>query len=200
MDFKIIPAVKENASDIAAAIIAAVGPEITLGFAGAEARIPLVTKTFTLLAESENSQYSYKNSLVAVSPEREVAGVIVSYDGARLHSLRKEFISVANRILGKNFNDADFEDETSPDEVYLDSLCVFPKFRRNGIASRLIFAACKSHIGLGKPFGLLVDPDNPDAHKLYERLGFREVGMRPFAGVMMHRMQLPVSELAWQGI
>ncbi|MBJ2187738.1 MAG: GNAT family N-acetyltransferase [Muribaculaceae bacterium] len=187
---KIIPARKTDAPAIARTVMMAVGDEISLSFAGTPDRLPLVTEVFTRLAESENSQYSYTNTLVALTPEGKVAGAIVSYDGAELHRLRREFISVANEVLGMDMREEEFTDETSSDEVYLDSLCVFPEYRGQKLAGRLIEAACRRHVDAGKPVGLLVDPDNPRARRLYESLGFREVGQRPFAGVMMHHMQL----------
>lgn len=181
---------KEDAPVIAEVVLTAVGDEIRNSFAGTPDRLPLVTYVFTRLAESKDSQYSYTNTLVALAPDGSVAGAIVSYDGARLHQLREAFIRVANEVLGMNLKAEDFEDETSPDEIYLDSLCVFPEHRRHGLAAELIAAAIERHKDSGKPAGLLVDPDNPRARRLYDRLGFKEVGMRPFAGVMMHHMQM----------
>lgn len=182
---KIIPARKTDAPAIARTVMMAVGDEISLSFAGTPDRLPLVTEVFTRLAESENSQYSYTNTLVALTPEGKVAGAIVSYDGAELHRLRREFISVANEVLGMDMREEEFTDETSSDEVYLDSLCVFPEYRGQKLAGRLIEAACRRHVDAGKPVGLLVDPDNPRARRLYESLGFREVGQRPFAGLSL---------------
>ena len=181
---------KEDAPVIAEVVLTAVGDEIRNSFAGTPDRLPLVTDVFTRLAESEDSQYSYTNTLVALAEDGSVAGAIVSYDGARLYPLREAFIRVANEVLGMNLKAEDFEDETSPDEIYLDSLCVFPEHRGQGLAAELIAAAIERHKDSGKPVGLLVDPDNPRARRLYDRLGFKEVGMRPFAGVMMHHLQM----------
>lgn len=187
-DFKIIAARKSDAPFIAQAVIDAVGKEIALDFAGSPERLPLVHELFTTLAGREDSQYSYRNSLVALDDGGAVAGVIVSYDGARLHELRKAFIEEAARVLGLVIDEASMPDETSDDEIYLDSLCVFPAYRGHRLATRLIEAAVKSHAGSGKPIGLLVDPDNPRARRLYDSLGFRQEGERPFAGVMMRHM------------
>lgn len=190
MKYTVIPARKADAPFIAKVVMTAIGDEISLAFAGSPDRLPLVDEMFSRLAGSENSQYSYANTLVALAPDGKVAGAIVSYDGARLHELRREFIRLSNEMLGSDFKEENFKDETSPDEIYLDSLCVFPEYRGQGIAAQLIAAACEAHKSSGKPVGLLVDPDNPRAKRLYERLGFREVGQRPFAGVMMHHLQL----------
>lgn len=192
LDFKIIPARRGDASSIADAVIAAVGDEIALDFAGSEQRLPLVKETFTRLAARDDSQYSYRNSLVALDDEGNVAGVIVSYDGEELHYLRKAFINVANEVLGLDIKEENMADETSADEIYLDSLCVFPKYRGLGLAKKLIQAAAESHKDSGKPLGLLVDYVNPKARKLYVSLGFESVGERPFAGTVMEHMQKPL--------
>lgn len=187
--FTIQPARRSDAKVIAEAVMGAVGSEICLNFAGSAERLPLVVETFERLAADERSQYSYRNSLIATTPEGRVAGVIVSYDGAMLHHLRPKFIEVANEVLGTELCDADFVDETDPGEIYLDSLYVFPEFRGQGLAGALIMAAIHRNQASGKPAGLLVDSDNHTARRLYERLGFREVGMRPFADILMHHLQ-----------
>ena len=188
-EFKIQPARRSDAEVIGRAVVTAVGEEISEQFAGSKERLPLVYKTFSDLAARDDSQYSYKNALVALDPEGQVAGVIVSYDGARLHELRRAFIEVANDVLGYDIKEEEMADETSPDEIYLDSLCVFEPYRGQGLAKRLIDAAAKAHASSGKPLGLLVDYDNPRARRLYDRLGFVRVGERPFAGTVMEHMQ-----------
>lgn len=185
----IIPARPQDAPYIARAVLMAVGEEIELEFAGSEERRPLALKTFTELASRTDSQYSYLNSLVAVDDDGTVAGVIVSYDGARLLELRRAFFEVAGRVLGLDFDDS-LPVETDGDEIYLDSLAVFPQYRGRGLAVRLIDAARERHAASGKPVGLLVDTDNPKAYALYRSLGFVKVGARPFAGTMMEHLQL----------
>ncbi|MDE6301363.1 MAG: GNAT family N-acetyltransferase [Muribaculaceae bacterium] len=188
-DFVIQSAHRSDAPIIATAVMEAVGSEICMNFAGSAERLSLVTEVFERLASDDCSQYSYRNALVAVAPGGRVAGVIVAYDGALLHSLRPRFIEIANEVLGLHMSDEDFVDETDESEVYIDSLYVLSEYRGRGLAGALIEAAIKRNSDCGKPAGLLVDPDNPKARKVYERLGFRDVGMRPFADVMMHHMQ-----------
>lgn len=182
------PGRQADAPAIARAVIMAVGEEIALSLAGSAERRHLVDETFTRLAARTDSQYSYLNTLVAETPDGEIAGLIVSYDGADLHRLRRAFIREANEVLGIHFDENKMDDETSPDEIYLDSLAVFPEFRGHQLGRRLIEAAAEHHAASGKPLGLLCDPDNPRAQHIYEKLGFKTVGRRPFAGVMMHHM------------
>lgn len=187
-EFIIRDARPEDAQSISRAIQMALHEEGCMALAGKEENLPLVDKTFAILAGRPDSQYSYLNSIVAVDADGNIAGAIVSYDGAQLHPLRQAFVEVANNVTGSNFVEEEMDLETSDDEVYLDSLAVFPEYRGQGLARKLIDAACQRHAGSGKPFGLLCAPGNDDAYTLYERLGFREIGLRPFAGIMMHHM------------
>lgn len=190
MEIEIIPARKADAPFIARTVLDAIGKEHTLEMAGSADRLYLVEEVFTNLAAMDNSQYSYRNTLIALTPEGEYAGAVVSYDGADLRRLRRAFISEANRLLGWGLKEADFTDETSPDELYLDSLMVLPAYRKHGIGTRLIEAVRRRADAIGKPVGLLVAPDNPKAARLYARLGFQRQGIRPFAGKPMHHLQL----------
>lgn len=194
MEINIIPATPDDAPFIAQVVLGAIGKEHTLEMASSPDRLPLVEQVFTNLAAMDNSQYSYRNTLLAVTPGREYAGAVVNYDGAALHSLRRAFISEANRLLDWGLKVSDFPDETSPDELYLDSLMVLPKYRRNGIGTKLIEAVRERGAALGKPVGLLVDFGNPNARRLYTALGFRSVGQRPFAGKTMEHLRLPLQQ------
>ena len=187
-EFRIRKGRPEDAPAISRVIRMALHEEGCMALAGTEDRLPLIYKVFTTLAERPDSQYSYLNTLVAEDPDGNVAGAIVCYDGARLHQLRRAFVEVANDLTGSNFVEEEMDLETSDDEIYLDSLAVFPEYRGRKLAMRLIDAACRQHADTGKPFGLLCAPGNDNAYRLYEYLGFREIGLRPFAGIMMHHM------------
>jgi ribosomal protein S18 acetylase RimI-like enzyme len=138
--------------------------------------------TITEVASLENSQYSYRNALIA-EINGSVAGVIVAYDGAKLEELRSETIKIIHKYK------PDFtvsEDETEVGEYYIDTLCVLPEYRNMGIATQLIAAVHEKSIAEGhRKLGLIVDFDNPNAERLYNKLGFKRVGIRIFAG---HKM------------
>ncbi|MBD5242683.1 MAG: GNAT family N-acetyltransferase [Bacteroides sp.] len=188
MDIVIRDARKGDASMLARVIMMGVGEEISKEFAGPDHSLDDVHRVFTRLCEMEDSQYSYRNSLVATSPDGEFAGGIIGYDGAMLYALRKAFFRVAEEELGYSL-EGEISDETSPDEYYFDSLAVMPQWRGHGVASLLLQAMAKRAELSGKPCGLLVDKDNHSARRLYERCGFEYVGDRPFAGVMMDHLQ-----------
>lgn len=179
-----------DASFIADAVMMAVGDEICMMSAGDDAsRLPLVHRTFQRLAELPDSQYSYRNTLIAVDADGNRAGAIISYDGASMHVLRRHFATIANEELGWEVREEDLDDETDAGEIYVDTLAVMPQYRKRGIGARLLRAAVARHATVGKPVGLLVEYENHNAQRLYESVGFRRVGHRPFLGVMMYHMQ-----------
>ncbi|HBI58186.1 MULTISPECIES: GNAT family N-acetyltransferase [Duncaniella] len=184
---KIVEARKEDAPLIARSIMDAVGEEICLGLAGRNHTLEDVKGLFTRLAEREDTQYSYLNTLVAVDDDGKTVGVCVGYDGAKLDELRKPFFEAVRRELGKDMGDV--EDETDSSEFYLDTLAVLPAYRGRGIASQLLEASVRRAASTGKPAGLLVDKDNLKARRLYEKVGFTQVGERPFCYVMMDHLQ-----------
>ena len=81
------------------------------------------------------------------------------------------------------------DDETDGSEFYLDTLAVLPEYRGRGIASALLKASIEKARKMGKPAGLLVDKDNTRARRLYESIGFEQIGERPFCYVMMDHLQ-----------
>ncbi|MDE6370959.1 MAG: GNAT family N-acetyltransferase [Duncaniella sp.] len=185
---RIVPARKEDAALIGESIVDAIGHEIAEGLAGEQHSVGDVAAMFASLAEREDTQYSYKNSLVAMSEKDIPMGVCVAYDGAKLHELRRPFFKAVHEQLGLSLEDV--EDECDVDEFYIDTLAVRPEFRRQGVACELLKATVeRAERETGKPAGLLVDRDNPNARRLYEKVGFRKVGDRPFVHVMMDHLQ-----------
>lgn len=64
-----------------------------------------------------------------------------------------------------------------------------PEYRGRGVATALIEAAGVRARECGKPLGLLVDKANSRARRLYDSLGFKQVGERFFAGELMDHLQ-----------
>lgn len=173
----------EDAKFLSKVVIKALGPDLSIGLAGSEARLPLVEKLFTVLAADSQSQYSYNNALIASTDDGTKIGGIIVYDGERLHSLRKAFAREANKILGWNVTEEEVEnwdDEAQPGEIYIDSLYVVPEYRNNGIASALLKEVEKRFANMQKPLGLLVEPENEKALKTYLHWGFLPKGISNF--------------------
>ena len=189
MDYEIVNAVPEDAPEIARAITVALHMgEIDAAIDCSPEELELWKKVFTNLAQRDDSQYSYRNTLKAVLSDGNSAGYIIGYDGADLHKLREVFFDEVEKTVGKSYRG--IADETSPDEWYLDTLAVWPEYRCKGIGEKLLRAASIKGLINGKPIGLLVDKENHSGRRLYERVGFQNVGDRPFAGVIMDHMQL----------
>lgn len=186
-EIKIVPASVEDAQFIGEAIVTAVGEEIAADFGG-EKGVEAVVELFATLAARTDSQYSYLNTLKAIDADGNPMGFIIGYDGAKLHQLRLAFFEECKRILGKDM-EGNMGDETSPEEFYLDSLTVFPQYRKQGVATALIAAMCERAKEIGKPAGLLCDKTNHNARRLYDSLGFKKIGERPFAEEMMDHLQ-----------
>lgn len=184
MTTSIRPATPADAPLIGWAVVTAVGIEIIETIGSVEA----VAEMFADLARLDDTQYSWRNTLVAVAPDGTPCGVCIAYDGAGLHAMREHFFHAVSSRFGLDMTD--IADETDPSEVYLDTLAVKPKYRRHGVARALIAAAADRAAAIGKPLGLLVDKDNDRARRLYESCGFTFVGERPFAYTLMDHLQI----------
>ena len=179
---------KSHISAIAKLIMTAMTDDCCLYFCGDGHGLEDFRRMMTMLVEREDSQYSYRNSLVAIDGDK-VVGISVSYDGGRLHELRRAFIEAAKDHLGKNHSCMD--DETQAGELYLDSLAVLPEYRRQGIARALLLATKERANKMGLPcVGLLVDKSNPAGEALYSSVGFRYVGDNRWGGHPMKHMIL----------
>ena len=170
-------ATKDDAPLIAKVVAMAIGEEGSKHYCGDNHQSVLEE-----IARLENSQYSYKNTIVA-EVDGMPAGAAVAYDGADLYKLRDVTLKHIFDRTGKMHN---IEDETDATEVYLDSIAVLPEYRGLGIGKRLLLAlkeiASKEH---GKNLGLLVDFENPDAERLYKSVGFERMNVKDFLG---HKM------------
>ena len=181
-------ATKNQAAEIASLIMMAMTDDCCLYFCGDGYGLVDFRKMMTMLVELEKSQYSYKNTLVAMDGDK-VVGISISYDGVRLHELRRAFIEVAKKYIGKDHSAID--DETQAGELYLDSLAVLPEYRRQRIASRLLRATKERANNMGLPcVGLLVDKDNPTGEALYASVGFRYMNDNQWGGHPMKHLVL----------
>ena len=183
---------KEQSYDIARLIMQAMTDDCCLYMAGPGNTLADFERMMVRLVEMDESQYSYRNTLVALDADGRVAGAGVAYDGACLHRLRRAFFHVAQQELGRDFSNID--DETGAGEFYLDSIAVYPQYRRQGIATALIRALVAKAHALGMPAGLLVDKANPNAGRLYAALGFKYVEDKMWGGHLMSHLRflLPV--------
>ena len=100
MKINIGPATPDRASHIASLIMEAMNPGCCQNLAGAHHTLAEFHQVMERLVRMEDSQYSYRNTLLATNSEGITAGIIVSYDGAQLKALRKRFIEEAKETFG----------------------------------------------------------------------------------------------------
>ena len=137
--------------------------------------------------ESENNQYSYQNCFVAEENSEIIAAVSV-YEGTKLQELRKPIIDYVRLNFNPDFNP---EDETQAGEFYIDSLGVNPKCQGKGIGSKVLQFLIDEFVTKNhQTLGLLVDEDNPNAKKLYLKLGFKPVGVKTLVGKKLEHLQI----------
>ena len=184
---------KMQASEIARLIMMAMTDDCCLYYCGEGYDLADFHQMMTILVEREDSQYSYRNTLVAMVDDK-IVGIAVSYDGGRLHELRQAFIQVAKKYIGKDHSSMD--DETQKGELYLDSLAVLPDYRRQGIAQRLLKATKEKADQMGLPcVGLLVDKGNPTGEAFYATAGFRYANDNQWGGhPMKHLVQTSIGK------
>ncbi|MCF2445499.1 GNAT family N-acetyltransferase [Dyadobacter sp. CY345] len=170
------PAKPEDAEAVAPLMILALG-HIAGIFAKSENHedaIPFVEIFF----RHDKNQYSYENTLVYEN-EFGIVGAVTGYDGKLLHELRQPILDELHK------SDPDFYpgDETEAGEYYLDCVNVDTSQQGKGLGKKLIAAFCDHAEKLGfQRVGLIVDIENPSAKKLYEKLGFWDVGKKDFMG------------------
>ena len=176
MKIQIEQATPDKASHIASLIMEAMNAQCCQNFAGPQHTLVDFHRMMTKLVEMEDSQYSYKNTLVAMSTDGILVGILVAYDGADVKRLRKRFIEAAIVAFGMDYSAMELETEEG--EFYLDSLAVSNQYRGKGIASKLLDAV-----------GLLCDKGNPKAERLYTKVGFQYVNDTTWSGHAMKHLQ-----------
>jgi ribosomal protein S18 acetylase RimI-like enzyme len=169
-------ATREDAGQAAPLFIPAMGhiAGLLAGSDHYEDAIPLLEQLF----RQDDNQYSYSNTLV-YQEGTQIIGFAVGYDGALLHKLRKPVLDEVHK------KQPDFapDDETEAGEFYLDCVSVDEHSQGKGIGKKLIMAFCDRAKSLGYDrVGLIVDLENPDARKIYEKLGFETLREKKFLG------------------
>ena len=188
-ELNIAPATRAQASEIASLIMLAMNHDCCRNFAAPNHTLDDFHRMMTQLVEMDESLYSYRNTLVAITSEGDLAGICTTYDGNDFLRLRTSFVEAARQHLERDFST--MAEETSAGEHYIDSLAVKPEHQGKGIATALLRAVIE-RVGGRQPVALLVDQGNPLAEKLYERIGFRTVGDTTWGGHAMHHMQFTI--------
>jgi ribosomal protein S18 acetylase RimI-like enzyme len=137
--------------------------------------------------ERDNNQYSYQNCWV-VEDNMNVVAAINLYNGAHLRELRRPVIDYIRSRYNKDLNP---EDETQAGEYYIDSLGVDPSHQGKGIGTKLLRFVIDEYVNKrSQTVGLLVDETNPNAKRLYLKLGFKSAGRKVLIGKHMEHLQI----------
>ncbi|ANK59953.1 GNAT family N-acetyltransferase [Loigolactobacillus backii] len=140
--------------------------------------------------QTEDYRYSYRHGLVALRNDK-VVGVAFGYPAeAEVHI--DDALKVYLPELGADPNDKVFTDkEAFPGEWYLDTLSVAENQQHQGVGTELLKAIpdLAKKQGFNK-VGLNVDVANPNAKKLYLKMGYKKVGMTTLSGHSYEHMQL----------
>ena len=159
--------------------------EITYQFIGKEDRNEANNFIAKFVAH-ENNQYSYQNIYVLEIDGR-ILGHLSIYDGASLKQLRQPILDYILHTYAIDYSPAD---ETQAGEMYIDTFAVHPSMQGKGYGEKMLqFAIDKFNRIESKTVGLLVDNDNPNAKRLYERLGFKTIKEVEIFGKKMEHMQ-----------
>lgn len=160
--------------------------DIVYAFIGESYKNKAINFLEQLIAEEQN-QYSYENCWVLTAHE-EIIAVACVYDGAKLYELRKPVGDKIKRLFNRDFNP---EDETQAGEFYIDCVGVDPKMQGQGLGSKMFAFLIDEYVyKRNKTLGLLVDKENPNAKKLYLKLGFTIVGEKTLAKKSLEHLQL----------
>ena len=129
-----------------------------------------ILQTLNLYISMDINRLSY-NNIWTYEIENEIAGLILAYDSNRV----KELDGAILEYLKKNIFLEAFDKECFENEFYIDTVSVFEEFQGRGIAKELFaFIENKAREEGFEKVSLLVDFENLEALKLYEKIGFEK--------------------------
>jgi len=167
--------------------------DIVCGFIG-EQDLQKAREFLLHFVEKDNNQYSYQNCWVVEDQNMKVIAAINLYNGALLSELRQPIVDYVSSKFNKGFNP---EDETQEGEYYIDSIGVNPNQQSKGIGTKVLRFIIDEYVNkLGQPLGLLVDETNPNAKRLYLKLGFKPAGRKVLFGKNMEHLQIKVEGIS----
>lgn len=127
-------------------------------------------RIMTDLLSHENSKFSYKNALVYDNDG--IQGVLYHYEGSLESSFNQYLIDyITTHYQHINTQTLHVDNETFPNEWYIDSVVVDSRFRGCGVGSSLIKHVL--HTKTTHKITLNCEYDNINAYTLYVKLGFK---------------------------
>jgi len=166
---------------------------------------PGIQRAVQEMAAQHGTLFSHRHAWIA-EEDAEVRGMLLGYPGAvkasedprtglvLLGHLRAEMVRRLPTLLRMQSAIG----HVGTDELYVSNLAVYPGSQGKGIGSLLVGRAFREAQRAGiSSLVLDVETDNPDAQRLYERLGFRVMSRTPELVIRGHafcffRMRLPM--------
>lgn len=174
--FRLEPATPQDAFHVALIMAEALGDDIMERFLSNGNTLPPQDlrrmELLTAVALRTDTLYTYRHCTLARNAQGEVAGGLIAYPGTDYLQRRDTTFSLVRELI--RFDVEKMDPETLPHEYYLDSMAVWPQFRRQGLARRLIQHCIHQGHRLQRPVVLACAPHNAHAHRLYSSLGFKD--------------------------
>lgn len=145
-------------------------------------------RRLTPITLRDDTLYSWRHTVLAVDETDTPVGGIIAYPGGLYDELQRTTFALIPDLL--DFDPAQMYPEARPGEYYLDSLCVLPTHRGQGIGRMLLQRAIADGQAQGLTPTLAVHPENLKAQALYARQGFRPAGRYFIFGEDYLRMQV----------
>ncbi|CAM1363196.1 Acetyltransferase family protein [Tenacibaculum litoreum] len=160
--------------------------DIVYKFIGENSTEKALTLLESLIIQKSN-QYSYENCWVIENDNKTIAAANI-YDGADLKKLREPVAALIKTMFNKELT---YEYETQSGEYYIDCIGVNPSYQGKGVGSKVLKFLIDEYVHKkNETLGLLVDKENPNAKKLYLKLGFKVIGNKILAGKEMEHLQI----------
>lgn len=174
----------EDSNKIASLIFLAM-EDIVYYFIGEKDKKKAILFMASLIKE-KNNQYSYENCWV-IEDQNTIVGAAIVYNGANLEELRKPVLNKINSNFNRHLY---IENETQAGEFYIDCVGVDSNQQGKGIGTKIFRFLIAEYVEKqNQTLGLLVDNENPNAKKLYLKLGFEIIGNKTLAGKPMEHLQ-----------
>lgn len=137
---------------------------------------------------SKGLRYSFTHAVVK-EIDGEIAGLCFGYPGGFNPEDGEAWSTILKKYKVPYF-EVYQQEESEPDEWYLDSLVTKSGFRGRGVARELMKAAYQKTVDYGvNVIGLNCEQANHRARMLYEKEGFRETGQIQIADHQYAHMQ-----------
>ena len=119
--------------------------------------------TFRPATEREEGSFSYRHTIVA-EIDGELAGCLVTY------VLPEDPEPIDYDEMPPIFVPIQELEDSAPSTQYVSVLAAYPQYRNLGVGSGLLKIAEKE--GDGRAMSIIVSDGNPNARRLYERVGY----------------------------